>query len=268
MHRELKTLLETLLTTGLQGIEIRRVDRKILVKSTSKQLEVIIPEELAIRVAVFFFYLYEFTWDNYRNCSTYTKRIREVRNYLDVRVDVYILDCDEDTRLFINLVEALVEKFKYSLENAVYTAILLVMISREASTIKKTQTQLTETTYFEYQESLGKIASYLKQLEAVVQDSSEVAKLLDLVNKTSSSEVLGGEVFKRLLSEGEFTRVYYVSKLLSKCPYNISETINELYTKILSKNSTFILAPGIIRVLLKRVIPREFLLELPQYSQE
>lgn len=264
LRREVKTLLELLLTSQLEDVEIIIDDQVVKVKSRKREAEISVNRNTLIHVSTFLFYLHELTGSIFHKYLASTRRLKELRSYFNVKVDVYIVDCDEDTRVLINLIEVLLRDFKYTLEKAVNVAALLVMISREARVVKRLQTQsVREDSYLEYQESLSRVASCLRQLEVEVQSSDEVVKLLDLANRTQISEEFSRRVIESFLVEEGFTGVYYASRVLGKCSPTIASTVSDLYSSVLSQSGVFVLAPSIMRALLREIVPREELIELP-----
>ena len=264
MQRELKTLVELLLTSTPSELEIQSSENTVIVKSRKRQLNIIVTRGLSAQLTAILLYLYELTGDIFKYYLTSTRRLQELRDYVNVEISVCVVDCDVDTRIFTSLLGLLVGDLSYSLERAVNIATLLVATSREASTVRELQSQsLLETNYLKYQESLSRLASYLRRLELGVQSSSETSRLLDLANRVVSGEVSRAEVLRDIFTREGFVDVYFASRVLGVCPQSARDTITELYERVWSRSGVLILAPGILGVLLKRIIPRESLVELP-----
>ena len=263
MHRELKSLIELVLSSTQGDLEVRRVNGHLLFKSRSKSLEIVIEQRLQVQVAAILFYIYELTNDLYKFYSNTVKNLHKLREYIAVETCIYIIDCDEDTKIFISIIETLVEKFNYTVERAVNIASILTMLSKDVNVVKKLQTKtLSDLEYSAYQEALGRITGYLKQLEILIQSSEDLMRILDLVSEITSRGVTRRGVFETILTSEGFTRVYYISTLLRSCPGTVGDIIRELYENMWFQKNTYILAPGVLRVLLKRIIPREQLIEL------
>lgn|GEM_PF-1880744 len=264
MHREVKSLLELLLSSIRGDLEVRRVNEYLVFKSKSRGLEVIVEQKVQVLVAALLFYIYELTSDLYKSYSNTARRLRELKEYINVELYIYIVDCDEDTKIFTSIIEALVENFNYTVERAVNIASLLTLLSRDVSIVKRFQTKtLSELEYSAYQEAFGRVARYLKQLEILVQSSEDLARILDIVAEITSRGATRRGVLETILTSEGFMRVYYVSTLLRSCPGILGDIVRELYESIWFQENIYILAPGVLKLLLKRIIPREQLIELP-----
>jgi len=263
LHREVKSLLELLLSSTREDLEVRRVNEYLVFKSKSRGLEVIVEQKVQVRVASLLFYVYELTSNLYKSYSSTARRLRELREYINAELYIYIVDCDEDTRVFTSIIEALVENLNYTVERAVNIASLLIVLSRDVGIVKKFQTKtLSELEYTAYQEAFGRVAGYLKQLEILVQSSEDLARILDIVGEITSRGATCRGVLETILTSEGFTRVYYVSTLLRSCPSILGDVVRELYESMWFQENIYILAPSVLKVLLKRIIPREQLIEL------
>jgi hypothetical protein len=264
LRGEVKQLLELVLSSPLGDIVVTVDGLVVKARSRITSVEISVSKRTPIRVAALFFYLYELTgsiFSKYLDCA---KRLKDLRSHFDVEVHIYIVDCDVDTKLLTNLLEALLVDFKYNLEKAVNTAALLVMISREAEVVKKLRApSISKAEYSLYQESLSRVASCLRQLEVQVQSSDELSRLVDLASKAQITGEQSKHIVERALLEEGFTGVHYTSRVLSECSSTIASTVRDLYSRVLSQSGVLVLAPGIMRALLRGVVPREGLVELP-----
>ncbi len=264
MQRELKALIELLLTSTPSELEIQSNKNTVIVKSRNRQVNIIMARDLSAQLTAILLYLYELTGAIFKHYLASARRLQELRDYINVKINICVVDCDEDTRIFASFLGLLVEDLNYSLERAINIATLLVATSKEVSTIRELRSQnLSETNYLKYQESLSRIASYLKRLELEVQSTSEASRLLDLTSRVVSGEVSKIEILRDIFTKEGFTDVYFASKVLGACPQSARDTITELYERMWSQSNVFLLAPGILGALLKRIIPRESLVELP-----
>jgi len=264
LHGELREIVEIFLTTTPGDLEIQSSECCVVAKSRSRGISVIAPRNLSGCLATVLLYLYELTGEIFKHYLVCIRKLRELVNYIDLTLDIYVVDCDEDTRALVDLAGVLIRDFNYTLERAISVSALLVLVNRESSRVRQYQKAgVGEANYALYQESLSRVASSLRRLELEVRGGSEVERLLNVAGRAVRGEISGREVLERALLNEGFTRVYYASRVLGACPQSVRDVISALNDRDWSRRHTLILAPGILSVLLKKIIPAERLVSLP-----
>ncbi|MFZ8782737.1 MAG: hypothetical protein ACO2OR_01965 [Desulfurococcaceae archaeon] len=263
MHGELREIVEVLLTSTPGDLEIQSSECSVVVKSRGRGISVIAPRNLSGCLAIVLLYLYELTGEIFKHYLACTRRLRELASYIDLALDIYVVDCDEDTRALADLAGVLIRDFNYTLERAISVSELLVLVNRESSRVRQYQEEgVGEANYALYQESLSRVTSSLRRLELEAR-GGEVERLLNVAGRAVRGEISGREVLERALLNEGFTRVYYASRVLGACPQSVRDVISALNDRDWSRRHTLILAPGILSVIFKKIIPAERLVSLP-----